>query len=395
MDNKRWVLPEGIEEQLPSDARQIEMLRRELLDLFFTWGYELVIPPFVEYTDSLLTGIGGDLDLQTFKLVDQQSGRMMGIRADMTPQVARIDAHQLGRKQPTRLCYMGTVLRTHADDLSNKRSLMQIGAELYGHAGVESDIEVIRLMIAMLDQIQLGDIYLDLGHVGIFRALSRQAGFDEKQESLLFDILQRKAAPELNELLQGADIPEKIRVMLAELVWLNGGIDVLKTAREKLKSADKTVVKAIENLELIAAVLQKHCPHVELHFDLAELRGYNYHTGVVFAAYKPGIGQSISHGGRYDHIGEAFGRARPATGFTSDLRALIDYSARQENTEPCGVYAPAADDDALLECIAALRAKGERVVTALPEQSDTPRDMGCDRELIKENNNWVVSDVGK
>lgn len=393
MDNKRWVLPEGIEEQLPRDARQIEGLRRQLLDLFFTWGYELVIPPFVEYTDSLLTGIGGDLDLQTFKLVDQQSGRMMGIRADIAPQVARIDAHQLGRSHPTRLCYMGTVLRTHADDLSNKRSLMQIGAELYGHGGVASDIEVIRLMIAMLEHIQVADIYLDLGHVNIFRALSGQAGLDAAREAQLFDILQRKAAPELNALLQEMDMPHKVRDMLAELVWLNGGVEILARARTALKSAGKSVVAAIESLERIAAQLQKHCPGVELHFDLAELRGYNYHTGVVFAAYKPGIGQSIARGGRYDHIGEAFGRARPATGFSADLRSLMDYSAHAREDTESGIFAPALDDDALLECVAALRAKGERVVGALPDQSGDARAMGCDRQLIKQNNSWVVTTV--
>ncbi|MGD8567120.1 MAG: ATP phosphoribosyltransferase regulatory subunit [Gammaproteobacteria bacterium] len=395
MDNNRWVLPEGIEEQLPGDAWQIEKLRRQLLDLFVCWGYELVIPPFVEYTDSLLTGIGGDLDLQTFKLVDQQSGRMMGIRADMTPQVARIDAHQLGREQPTRLCYMGTVLRTHADDLSNKRSLMQIGAELYGHAGIESDTEVIRLMLAVLDQIRVGEIHLDLGHVGIFRALANQAGLDPTRESLLFDILQRKAAPELAALLRDVDMPEKVRAMLAELIWLNGGADILATVRQKLKSADPEVSKAIENLETIAVQLQKHNPGVQLHFDLAELRGYNYHTGVVFAAYIPGIGQSIAQGGRYDHIGEAFGRARPATGFTADLRALMEYSQAAGDSTPAGIFAPADDDDALQEVIAQLRAKGERVICALPGQTGGAEQMGCDRQLIKEKNSWVVTKTSK
>jgi ATP phosphoribosyltransferase regulatory subunit len=393
MDNNRWVLPEGIEELLPGDAWQIERLRRDLLDLFFTWGYELVIPPFVEYTDSLLTGIGGDLDLQTFKLVDQKSGRMMGIRADMTPQVARIDAHQLGREQPTRLCYMGTVLRTHADDLSNKRSLMQIGAELYGHAGVESDTEIIRLMLAMLERIKVGEIYLDLGHVGIFRALAKQAGLDTARESKLFDILQRKAAPELEALLAEVTMPDNVRAMLAELIWLNGGAEVLKTARDRLKSADPTVAEAIDNLEIIADQLQKHSPDVELHFDLAELRGYNYHTGVVFAAYIPGIGQAISQGGRYDHIGEAFGRARPATGFTADLRALMEYSAQSADELPNGIYAPAQQDDALQARIAELRASGERVVSALPGHEDDARQMGCDRKLVKEKNKWVVSPV--
>jgi len=389
MNNNRWVLPEGIEELLPKDAHQIEMLRRRLLDLFSTWGYELVIPPFVEYTESLLTGIGSDLDLQTFKLIDQKSGRMMGIRADMTPQVARIDAHQLGREQPTRLCYMGTVLRTLVDDLSNKRSLMQIGAELYGHKDVASDAEVIRLMLAMLDKIQLEEIYLDIGHVGIFRGLAQQAGLNEQQETRLFDALQRKAAPEITELLDQAGIDKNGRAMLAELIWLNGGIEVLAKARDTLKSADASVHKAVDNLEVIAKLLQKHNPQVELHFDLAELRGYNYHTGVVFAAYKPGVGQSIAHGGRYDHIGEVFGRARPATGFTADLRTLMEYSAAIGNSVSA-VFAPGNDDETLMNAINELREQGERVIVALPGQSDDAKAMGCDRKLEKQKSKWVV-----
>ncbi|MCI0504648.1 MAG: ATP phosphoribosyltransferase regulatory subunit [Gammaproteobacteria bacterium] len=389
MNNERWVLPEGIEELLPQDAYRVELLRRQLLDMFSAWGYELVIPPFLEYTDSLLTGMGSDLDLQTFKLVDQKSGRMMGIRADMTPQVARIDAHQLGREQPTRLCYMGTVLRTHADDLSNKRSLMQIGAELYGHDGVASDIEIIRLMLAMLQRIGLGDIYLDLGHVDIFRSLAHQAKLDRQQENLLFDALQRKAAPEINDILKQSGISAVSQSMLSELIWLNGGVDVLNKARKTLKAADSNVKKAIDNLEFIAAQLAKHDPLIELHFDLAELRGYNYHTGVVFAAYKPGAGQSIAQGGRYDHIGEVFGRARPATGFTADLRALMEYSSNPGAVEP-GIFAPCTDDEAQTKTIDELRAQGNRVIAALPGQTGDAKSMGCDRRLEKQNDKWVV-----
>jgi ATP phosphoribosyltransferase regulatory subunit len=389
MNNERWVLPEGIEELLPQDAYSIEILRRQLLDLFSSWGYELVIPPFLEYTDSLLTGMGSDLDLQTFKLVDQKSGRMMGIRADMTPQVARIDAHQLGREQPTRLCYMGTVLRTHANDLSNKRSLMQIGAELYGHDGVASDLEIIRLMLVMLQHIGLNDIYLDLGHVDIFRSLAKQAGLSQQQEALLFDALQRKAAPEISDILKQGDIPTKLQTMLAELIWLNGGVQVLDKARQSLKAAQSSVHKAIDNLEFIAAQLAKLNPQIELHFDLAELRGYNYHTGVVFAAYKPGVGQSIAQGGRYDHIGEAFGRARPATGFTADLRTLMEYSSATSQLA-AGIFAPYLDDESLTMAINTLREQGNRVIVALPGQSCDARAMGCDRKLEKQNDKWVI-----
>jgi len=389
MNNERWVLPEGIEELLPEDAYCIEIMRRQLLDLFSSWGYELVIPPFLEYTESLLTGIGSDLDLQTFKLVDQKSGRMMGIRADMTPQVARIDAHQLGREQPTRLCYMGTVLRTHADDLSNKRSLMQIGAELYGHEGVASDIEVIRLMLAMLQHIGLNDIHLDLGHVDIFRSLTKQAGLNPQQEALLFDALQRKAAPEINDILRQGSIPANVQTMLSELIWLNGGVDVLNKARQTFKSAQGNVHTALDNLEFIASQLTKLNPQVELHFDLAELRGYNYHTGVVFAAYKPGVGQSIAQGGRYDHIGEVFGRARPATGFTADLRTLVEYSSSVQQA-PAGVFAPYQDDEELSRIISELREQGNRVIVALPGQVDDAKAMGCDRKLEKQNDKWAV-----
>ena len=394
MDNNRWVLPEGIEELLPQDAQRIEQLRRDVLDLFFTWGYELVVPPFVEYTDSLLTGIGSDLDLQTFKIIDQKSGRMMGIRADMTPQVARIDAHQLGREQPTRLCYMGTVLRTHSDDLSAKRSLMQIGAELYGDSSTQSDTEVVRLMLVMLERIRVSDIYLDLGHVGIFRGLVEQAGLDVEQEAFLFDALQRKAAPEISQMLADSNIDKTMQEMISALVWLNGGTEVLSMAREELKSANQQVKEAIDNLEDISKQLQQLSPAVELHFDLAELRGYNYHTGVVFAAYTPGVGQSIAQGGRYDHIGEAFGRARPATGFTADLRALMELAA--SSVSQSGIFVPEGkalgeNDDQLIKVIDELRAKGERVVIALPGQAADAKAMGCDKVLENKKGQWIVS----
>jgi ATP phosphoribosyltransferase regulatory subunit len=389
MDNNRWVLPEGIEELLPDEAQCIEQLRRDVLDLFSTWGYELVIPPFVEYTDSLLTGIGSDLDLQTFKIIDQKSGRMMGIRADMTPQVARIDAHQLGREQPTRLCYMGTVIRTHADDLSAKRSLMQIGAELYGDSSTQSDAEVVRLMLAMLQRIKVSDIYLDLGHVGIFRGLVEQAGLSSEMEAILFDALQRKATPEITAMLAESSIDKNIQAMLTDLVWLNGGTEVLEQARQKLGSANQTVKEAIDKLEDISNQLKRFNPQVELHFDLAELRGYNYHTGVVFAAYTPGVGQSIAQGGRYDHIGEAFGRARPATGFTADMRALMEYAPKR--ISQAGIFAPGEDDELLLKTIEELRNQGERVVIALPGQSMDAGAMGCDRMLESKKGQWVIS----
>lgn len=393
MNNDRWLLPEGIEELLPADARLMEGMRRQLLDLFHTWGYELVIPPFVEYVDSLLTGIGNDLDLYTFKLIDQKNGRMMGVRADMTPQVARIDAHQLGRSAPSRLCYIGTVLMTHAMDLTNSRSFTQIGAELYGHAGIESDGEVLSLMIEMLKNIGLTGVFLDLGHVSVFRGLSRQAGLSERQEAELFAALQRKSKPDIDAMLSVLAIDAPVRSMLAELIWLNGGEEVLQNARSVLKTATDEVHRAINELENLAKQIKQLDSSLPIHFDLAEVRGFHYHTGVVFAAYQPGVGQAIAKGGRYDHIGEVFGRARPATGFSADLRTLIKL-ANKPSAPVTGIFAPYEQDPALLEKIAQLRRQGERVVQALPNQTEEAVQMGCDRKLIKQNNQWLVKNLG-
>jgi len=394
MNNDHWLLPEGIEELLPEDAQQIEWMRRRLLDFFSTWGYELVIPPFVEYIDSLLTGMGNDLELQTYKLIDQKNGRMMGIRADMTPQVARIDAHQLARSHPARLCYIGTVLLTHAEDLSNARSLMQIGAELFGHAGLESDIETLSLMLAMLKQVGIDNIYVDLGHVGIFRGLTKQARLDEAQEATLFDALQRKATPEIDVLLRSFDIDKTTKDMLRQLTWLNGGHDIIKQAREVLQPADNAVHQAIDNLENIAVQVQKYNPGVQIHYDLAELRGYHYHTGMVFAAYQPGVGQAIAKGGRYDHIGEVFGRARPATGFSADLRALMHF-ATHYNSQTLGIYAPAEEDASLQARINELRLSGERVVRELPGQTGDATVMACNRKLEKQDGRWIITTINQ
>ena len=325
----RWLLPEGIEELLPAQARQLEQLRRELLDLFSSWGYELIIPPFIEYLDSLLTGTGHDLDLQTFKLIDQPSGRLLGLRADMTPQAARIDAHRLQREAPTRLCYLGTVLHTLPDGFAGSRSLMQVGAELFGHAGAESDVEILALMVATLTLTGIDDLYIDLGHVGIYRALAVDAGLDDDQEAFLFDALQRKAIPEINEFLRQLELSTAQRERLAGLATLNGGTETLERARALLEGSGDAAQLALENLERIAALVQQRLPDVALHFDLAELRGYQFHTGVVFAAFVADHGQEIARGGRYDNIGRVFGRARPATGFSTDLRSLMRLGARR------------------------------------------------------------------
>jgi ATP phosphoribosyltransferase regulatory subunit len=385
-----WLLPEGISEVLPEQAAHLEGLRRNLLDTFACWGYQLVIPPFVDYLDSLLTGSGHDLDLQTFKLTDQLSGEMLGVRADMTPQVARIDAHNLKHEWPTRLCYTGTVLHTLGDPLEKTRSPMQIGAELYGHEGLDSDYEVIQLMLEMLALSGAQNVHLDLGHVGIYRALAEQANLDAQQESELFDVLQRKARTELAELLTELAISEDLKADFNALPKLNGDQNILATAAATLKTSSAAIDAAIADLQTIAAQLAKDYPSLTVSFDLAELRGYHYHTGMVFAAFVPTIGKEIARGGRYDNIGAVFGRARPATGFSADLKVLAALLDDANQAEKQSIFAPALPDDDLSQTIRDLRASGTLVIRQLPGQSGSAEDMGCNAVLEKQAHKWVV-----
>ncbi|MDA1107582.1 MAG: ATP phosphoribosyltransferase regulatory subunit [Proteobacteria bacterium] len=386
----RWLLPEGIEEVLPIEAQQLETLRRRLLDLFRTWGYELVIPPLVEYLESLLTGTGNDLDLQTFKITDQLTGRLMGVRADMTPQVARIDAHRLKRTTPVRLCYLGTVLHTMSDGLARSRNPLQVGAELYGHAGIESDLEVLCLMLETLAATGVQDVHLDLGHVGIYRGLVREAGLDSEQEKTLFDALQRKAHTDIEESLAKFALTKTYRQRFAQLADLNGGAEALEEGRRVLHGASAETMNALEDLCSLAQAVRRRLPHTPLHFDLAELRGYRYHTGAVFAAYVPGQGQAVAQGGRYDDIGAVFGRARPATGFSADLKTLAGLTTAPAAAHVGGIFAPCADDAALDAQIRKLRAEGECVVCALPGQTGGAREMGCERVLELRQGVWTV-----
>jgi ATP phosphoribosyltransferase regulatory subunit len=386
-----WLLPDGIEEILPEEAKHLENLRRELLELFACWGYDLVIPPFIDFLDSLLTGSGHDLDLQTFKLTDQISGEMLGVRADMTPQVARIDTHNLKYEWPTRLCYVGTILHTRGDPLEKTRSPMQIGAELYGHAGKESDVEVIRLMLEMLAITGLQNVHLDLGHVGIYRALSRQAALTDLQESELFDVLQRKARPELKELMDSYAIDSDLKVMLLKLPELNGGKDTINKARAVLLKANDDVKNALADLEAIAEKLATYFPSLPVSFDLAELRGYHYHTGMVFAAFIPSVGREIARGGRYDNIGAVFGRARPATGFSADLKLLSSLSKQSRQVAQRElIFAPYSDDFVLSQVIRDLRAQQRAVVQQLPGQTGSAKELGCTSILEQDNKDWVV-----
>ena len=392
MNNERWLLPEGIEEVLPPQAAQLEALRRVLLDMYQSWGYDLVMPPLIEYVESLLIGTADDLDLQTFKLTDQLNGRMMGVRADMTPQVARIDAHLLKRNTPTRLCYLGTVLHTRPNGFAGSRSPLQVGAELYGHSGVASDIEVVELMVATFRRCGISNLYVDLGHVGIFRGLVAQAMLEAEQESALFNALQRKAKPEIKGMLTDWSLSPSLTAMLLALADLNGGDEVFSVATKVLQNASDDVVAALSELQQIANTLRQRLPNLDLHYDLAELRGYHYHTGVVFAAFVPGQGQAIAQGGRYDGIGKVFGNARPATGFSSDLHTLMEFAAVTTGTASA-IFASNTNDAALRDVITALRAQGERVVIELPGQQGSAKEMGCNRRLVLRDNQWIIEKI--
>lgn len=379
--SRRWLLPEGIEDVLPREACWLETLRRRLLDLFRVYGYELVQPPLLEYLDSLLTGTGRDMDLRTVKLVDQLSGRSMGVRADITPQVARIDAHLLNRPGVTRLCYCGSVLHAVPAGLSATREPLQIGAELYGHGGVEADVEILRLLAAALDAAGVPSPRLDIGHVGLFRALTARAGIDAELEEELFGVLEAKDVPTLRELVAG--VAEPVRSALLALPECYGGVEALDAAAQALPG-EPEISAALDELRFLARVPNG----VPVGFDLADLRGYHYHSGVVFAAYSGAHPGAIALGGRYDHVGAAFGRGRPATGFSMDLRAvagLVDMPAHE-----LAIAAPHRVDAALDEAVAVLRNQGEVVIVALSGHEDLHAQEGCDRRLERRGGRWVV-----
>lgn len=380
---RNWLLPEYIEDVLPAEAARMEQMRRKLLDLFQVHGYQLVIPPMLEYLESLTTGAGQDLDLATFKVVDLLTGRLMGVRADITPQTARIDAHLLNRQGVTRLCYAGSVLRTRPDGLAQTREPLQVGAELFGHAGVESDIEIQQLLVQGLQSVGIAGLQVDFSHVGIFRSLVKNAGIAREQEQGLLAALQRKDKSEVAELTAG--LSSDIRDALLSLADLNGGIEILDEARLCLPQYAE-IGQALEDLRLAANRLQE-CD-VLVSFDLAELRGYHYHSGMVFAAYARGYSGPLALGGRYDEIGSSFGRARPATGFSLDLRGLATALPAAENGK--AILAPYADDALLHQKIAALRAAGEVVVIDLPGHEAHRAELGCDRMLVKQGSAWEV-----
>ena len=380
-----WLLPDGVQDVLPQDAIRLEALRRRLLDMFAAWGYELVFTPLVEYIESLLTGSSRDLDLMTFKITDQLTGRLMGVRADLTPQVARLDAHCLPREHTARYCYSGTVLNTLPQGLSTGRTPIQIGAEIYGYQGVAADIEVIRLMLTTLTQAGASNVHLDLGHVTVFRELAKAANLSAELEAQLFDIYQRKSIPELNNLLP--ELPHSD--WFAALVQLAGQMTVLAQAETLLNDAPSSVHTALNDLQQVAQALQVSHPQVSVSVDLSELRGYHYHTGLVFAAYTPNSASELAKGGRYDHIGEAFGRARPATGFSADLKSLLAFF--QHPVRDSKIFAPANSDTALSQVVAQLRAEGRTVIQGLAGDVSTMADFGCQQQLVLGQQGWQLA----
>ena len=385
-ENDRWLLPDGIEEVLPDEARRLESLRRKVLDSFDSWGYELVMPPMIEYLESLLTGVGSDMDLQTFKITDQLSGRMMGIRPDMTPQAARIDAHYLKQEGATRLCYLGPVLLTRPDQFAGSREPLQVGAELFGSSQAAGDIEILSLMISTLELLDIESVHIDLGHVGVFRGLASEAGLSKEQEAALFNALQRKAGPEIESMLKDWQVKEPVCSQISALVSLNGDTRALELAVSSLSKAPESVKRALDELKTVVVNIAERLPDVPLYFDLAELSGYGYYTGVVFSAFVPGHGRAIAKGGRYDGIGKAFGRARAATGFGADLCELAKLS-KIKALSKSGIAASGDNDASLLGEIKKLRKKGERVII---QSSADQSDDGCDRELKQQKGKWVV-----
>jgi len=384
MANRRWLLPEAIEDVLPHDAVRIESLRRSLLDEFARHGYEFVIPPLLEYVESLLTGSSHDLDLRTFKLVDQISGRSMGVRADITPQVARIDAHLLNRRGVTRLCYCGSALHTLPAGFNATREPLQIGAELYGHGGLEADIEVIRLLATSLGICNITASRFDLGHVAVFRALTRSAALAPQAEEELFGALQGKDVPTVRELVAG--LADPVRSALLALPELYGDRRVLERASQILPALPE-ITAALSDLRRLADALAD----LPLSFDLADLRGYHYHSGAAFAAYCVGSASAVALGGRYDDFGRTYGRARPATGFSMDLRELVRLSPDGEAHG--AILAPWPEDDALHAEALRLRAQGERVVLALPGHEGSWREAGCDRILVRCGEDWIIESL--
>ncbi len=379
-----WVLPDHIADVLPSEARHIEEIRRDLLDMARCYGYELVMPPMLEHLESLLSGTGEALDLQTFKLVDQISGRMMGLRADTTPQVARIDAHLLNRKGVTLLCYCGPVLHTRPAAPYATREPLQFGAEIFGHSGLEADLEVLTLTLDALQACNVGMLTVDMADARIAGSLLQQSGLGSAQKNDVLSALTSKDSSALAHLVNGC--PKDIGVALQGLVDLYGGAEMLERAR-KLLPALPGINEALDHLQWLAG----HMDGVKLSFDLADLRGYAYYTGMRFSIYASGASDALARGGRYDEVGSVFGRKRPAVGFSLDVKVLAQAAAARPLR--AAVRAPWGEAAALRAAIADLRRSGETVVCVLPGHESEIDEFHCDRELVQAAGQWVVAAI--
>jgi len=378
-----WLLPEHIADVLPAQARHIEELRRALLDVARCYGCELVMPPLAEHIESLLSGTGHDLDLRTFKLVDQLSGRTLGVRADSTPQVARIDAHLLNRAGVTRLCYCGPVLHTRPAGMQATREPLQFGAEIYGHAGVEADLEVQDLALDCLRSAGLEGAALDLADARILRALL--AGVDAPRRAELHAVLAGKDVARLRELVAG--LPDAVAAALLALPSLYGGVEVLARAREVLPALPG-IVAALADLATLAHHARQAHPQVQVGFDLADVGGSAYYSGARFAVYARGSSDAVARGGRYDEVGAVFGRNRPAVGFSLDLKELALLSPGRGGR--AAIRAPWADDGGLRAAVRRLREQGETVVCVLPGHEHEGQEFECDRELVADDGRWTV-----
>ncbi|MCE4536072.1 ATP phosphoribosyltransferase regulatory subunit [Pelomonas sp. P7] len=380
-----WLLPEHIADVLPSQARRIEELRRELLDMARSYGCELVIPPLLEHLDSLLSGTGTGSEIKLFKLVDQLSGRSLGLRADTTPQVARIDAHLLNRQGVTRLCYCGPVAHTLPDGLNTSREPLQFGVEIYGHAGLEADLEVQDLALDALRRAGLQNVMLDLGDARLLQGVLDGIKLPAETLATLTAALAAKDMGTLAALAEG--MPAAARDALLALPSLFGGREVLSEAASRLP-AHPLVTAALDDLDRLAAQLTAVHPEVSLGFDLADLQGYAYYTGIRFAAYAEGCSDAVLRGGRYDEVGAAFGRRRPAVGFSLDLKTLVGLVS--PTPLRAAVRAPWSEDASLRQAVRALREQGETVVCVLPGHEHEADEFDCDRELVREHAAWVV-----
>ena len=384
-----WLLPVGVEETLPTEAARIERLRRKVLDLLNSWGYELVMPPLMEFLDSLLTGVGHGLEIETFKLTDQISGRMMGVRADMTPQVARIDAHYLRSNGPRRLCYFGPVLRTRPDCLGCSRVPLQLGAELFGVKSSQADIEIVELLVETLTSIGLENLHVDLGHMGIFQGLSRSENLDAQAQENLSTAIGSRSRDDVARLCESLELSQRATELFVLLTASSGEVDTLSLVSEQFSGASKDVRESFENLSQISASLKKRLPGTRLYYDLAALKGQSYHNGLVFSVYMPGSGRAIASGGRYDDIGKAFGRARAATGFSLDLRAISTYVKQSDTDNVKSIYAIFKDDPALFDAVRQLRQQGKRVIFRYDnEQSDNNSENSA--QLVFKDGKWIV-----